>query len=232
MISNRTSGLFQNTRYQIHIMGNNYCRFVALILGTMLLAACVQKQSNEREPETQVLVQATELDRDAVNKVLDIPDDCEDAFRLSYASDGSGVEMYALSADMEFYSVLCSAGAYQPSFSFFLRDAKSSKTLASPLEFIVWESEDGETLTSSKQTELWGETLFDAKSRRLDMLSVSRQSRDCGSWATYRIENKKAHLIAVWALLPCPSEPGTAVSLENGSPPLEWVKVQTENPDN
>ena len=56
------------------------------------------------------------------------------------------------------------------------------------------------------------------------VLSVARQTRDCGVWSRYRVGRAGAELTEVWAGLPCRNPPGAVAELADG-PPKSWRPV-------
>ncbi len=152
-------------------------------------------------------------------------DDCEESFSASYVGLESGIEVYALQGGLEIVSVLCSAGAYQPSFLYFIVDESTGLEKVNPLTFSFYESADGQTMQSHPQTELRGEPLIDTARGQLSILNLARQSGDCGSWSVYAIQREYAELLELWARFPCPVKIEAHAEQQVGKPPEGWVKI-------
>ena len=152
-------------------------------------------------------------------------DDCEESFSASYAGLESGIEVYTLKNGLELVSVLCSAGAYQPSFLYFIVDEDIELEQDIPLKFLYYESADGQTLQSYSRSELWGEPLIDTARGQLSILNLARQTGDCGSWAVYAIHRENAELLELWARFPCPVKIEAHAEQQIGKPPEGWVKI-------
>lgn len=158
-------------------------------------------------------------------KKLTWNNDCEESFSVSYVGPESGIEVYTLQNDLELVSVLCSAGAYQPSFLYYIVDKEAGSEKVIPLKFTYYESADGQTLQSHPQSELWGEPIVDVSRGQLSILNLARQSGDCGSWAVYALHRRHAELLELWARFPCPEIIEARAESRNGKPPAGWIKI-------
>jgi hypothetical protein len=170
----------------------------------------------------------TRSDRAAWQALLRWPDDCDEAFRQSHAGDDAGLEFHQLSDGVFLLGVVCAAGSYQPSTIFLRVDDRKSPPTAVGLTFDSYESADGASLMRTQVTELWGDAAFLAPTRELTLLSVSRQSGDCGTWARYALTEATPRLLEFRARLPCPARPGDHVAPEPGKPPPGWKTVSTQ----
>jgi hypothetical protein len=65
-------------------------------------------------------------------------------------------------------------------------------------------------------------------SGELAVLSLARQTGDCGTWARYGFEADSVQLREFWAALPCPAEIQPAADPAPGSPPAGWTKVEPQ----
>jgi hypothetical protein len=167
-------------------------------------------------------------DRAAWRKVLGWTDDCEQAFEISYAGKGVGIEFHALRDGMTLVAVLCAAGAYQPSFMYYLLDESSPNAVASLLNFPTYESPDGRFLIHARHVELWGEPSLLHNERELTVLSLARQTGDCGTWARYGFTRREVELREFWARLPCPAEIEPPADPKPGEPPEGWRRVDDD----
>ena len=174
----------------------------------------------EREPATD--------ERGAWRSVLGWSDDCQQAFELSAAGTGSGLQFLALHPELTVVAVLCAAGAYQPSFVYYLADTGGGQVAATLLEFPTYESPDGQSLIATRQSELWGEPSLLPASGELAVLSLARQTGDCGTWARYGFDDGSVELREFWAALPCPTEIQPPADPAPGSPPAGWTKVEPQ----
>lgn len=169
-------------------------------------------------------------DRAAWRDTLGLSDDCERAFEVSYAGEGAGLELFPVGEETAVITVLCSAGAYQPSFLYYYLDLRDSGLVASPIEFPTYESADGQSLTPARRFELWGEPTFLPESGELTVLRIARQTGDCGTWARYGFDRDEVELRGFRARLPCPAEIQSAVDPQPGLPPPGWRSVDEEPP--
>ncbi len=196
-------------------------------------SACSPVQ--QRIPEASKVKTSAQIKADNIEirlkwrKTLAWNIDCEDSFQASYAGLGSGVEVYALQNGLELVSVLCSAGAYQPSFVYFIVDKNAGVDRVIAMKFNRVESADGESLQSNPQFELWGEPMIDAAHGELNILNLARQTGDCGSWAVYALQGKLAELLELWTRFPCPAKIEAHAEQRIGMPPQGWIRVDHEN---
>jgi len=219
---------------------------IGLVLLTAALGwGCSSRPSGEEKPGSQTTppgppVSAAPVasrlpkqnltlsDRAAWHALLRWPEDCDEAFRQSHAGDDAGLEFNQLSDGVFLLGVVCATGSYQPSTIFLRVDERTSPATAVGLTFDSYESADGTSLTRTEVSELWGDAAFLAPTRELTLLSVSRQSGDCGTWARYALAEATPRLLEFRARLPCPARPGDHVAPEPGKPPPGWKAVITQ----
>ncbi len=157
---------------------------------------------------------------------LQWPDDCEDAFRASHAGDAGGIGVVRLNATVSLVEVTCAAGSYQPSVRRFklIEDGKDSGSV--PLSFLVYVSEDGRgSWLVSQETEVWGESAVTPATGEIVILSVARQTADCGVWARYSLAPAQPRLLAAAARVQCPRTPGPPVPVSPSGPPAGWDAI-------
>ena len=155
---------------------------------------------------------------------LQWPDECEDAFRASHAGDAGGVTVVPLDSGGSLIEVTCAAGAYQPSA---LRYALTDDTGAPRvrlLVFPVYASENGRDLRRSSETEVWGESVVNPTAAEIVILTLARQTADCGVWSRYSLAGDQPRLLAAAARADCPAAPGAAVRL-SAAPPANWTAI-------
>jgi hypothetical protein len=177
--------------------------------------------------ELSRLATRTRADRAAWRARLGWPDDCEQAFEMTDASTDSGVVVQALEQGAMLVAVRCAAGAYQPSALVIQVDAADTPA-ARVLTFATYVSPDGETLERVDTTELRGEIRFAAQGPTLSVLALSRQTRDCGTWAEYTLVDRAPRLVTLYARLPCPGTPDTPVDPAPDEPPPGWKRMDAQ----
>jgi hypothetical protein len=170
----------------------------------------------------------TRADRAAWRARLHWPDDCEGAFQATDASGDAGLRIDRLADGSTLVQIRCAAGAYQPS-QVVMRTTATERTPAASalLSFTTWLSPDGASLERAEVQELWGELAFLPATQELTLLSLSRQTGDCGTWAKYTLAGNTATLDRVHARLPCPATPGAPASPAPGRPPEGWAPIDT-----
>ena len=207
--------------------------WILFLYALVWLSACSPVQ--QRVPEASKVKTSAQIKADNIEirsnwrKTLAWNMDCEQSFQASYAGLGSGVEVYALQNGLELVSVLCSAGAYQPSFVYFIVDKNAGVDRVVALKFNSVESADGQSLQSNPQIELWGEPMIDAARGELNILNLARQTGDCGSWAVYALQGEFAELLELWTRFPCPAKIEAHAEQRIGMPPQGWIRVDHEN---
>jgi hypothetical protein len=167
-------------------------------------------------------------DRAAWRSALDWPASCEDAFESSRAGQDGGLVIHALEPNVSLVEVLCASGAYQPSHVFLRFDERGSSPVATLLEFRVFLSADGAALTTSLETEIWGEPTLSPGARELSVLTLSRQLADCGVWSRHAIGSgsDRPQLLAAAEQLPCPPTPGPPAESADGNAPRGWRPIR------
>ena len=195
-------------------------------------AACSRAPEDSRAvPAAAPLPRAnlTRLDRERWRAVLAWPDACESAFQTSHAADDPGLTFTTLTPGVAIVQVLCAAGAYQPSWVYVQLDERRVPPSASVLRFPVYETEDGTAITSTEQSEVWGEPTWSAAARELSVLNIVRQTGDCGIWTRYRLPSDdtatRPVVVEARALLPCPARPRERAVSADGQPPLDWTPI-------
>ena len=153
------------------------------------------------------------------------PDDCEESFVASHFGDGGGISVVRLGPAASLVEVTCAAGAYQPSTLRFrlTEDANGARTR--PLRFPAYLSENGRDLTVSLEAEVWGESIVDGASAEIVILSLARQTGDCGVWARYSLAGEQPRLLDAAARTECPAQPGPPARLSGGGPPAGWTPI-------
>jgi hypothetical protein len=153
------------------------------------------------------------------------PDDCEDAFRASHAADAGGIRVVRLGPAVSLVEVICAAGSYQPSALRFKLTEDSAGARSVPLSFPVYSSEDGRDLRLSQETVVWGESVVTPAAAEIAILSLARQTADCGVWARYSLAGDRPRLVAAAARLQCPTAPGPPVPVSASDPPAGWDAI-------
>lgn len=153
------------------------------------------------------------------------PDECEDAFQASHAGDAGGIRVVRLGPGVSLVEVTCAAGAYQPSTMRFTLAEDASGARIKPLTFPVYTSENGRDLTLSHETDVWGDSVVNGPAAEIVILSLARQTADCGVWARYSLAGDQPRLLAAAARTRCPAAPGPAASLSGSGPPAGWTAI-------
>lgn len=157
------------------------------------------------------------------------PDDCEEAFRASHIGSDGGMRIVQLGSTVSLVEVTCAAGSYQPSVLRFRLTEDNAGARAVPLTFTVYESEDGRDLRVSSRTEVWGDSIVTPASGEIAILSVARQTADCGVWARYSLAADEPRLLAAAARVQCPVTPGAPVTISESGPPSGWDPVSRKD---
>jgi hypothetical protein len=152
------------------------------------------------------------------------PDDCEDAFRASHAGDDGGILVSSLTPGVSLVEVTCADGSYQPSaMRFKLTEGFGARSTL--LVFPVYTSENGRDLQLSQEAEVWGESVVIAAAAEIAILSLARQTADCGVWARYSLAAEQPRLLDAAALVECPASPGSPAQLSGARPPAGWTEI-------
>ena len=213
---------------------------VRVVLGLVLGAACVACQ-RAADPPASNPVETTQSGRSDLSSLprervtltqradwrahLRWPDDCEGSFLASRAGDDGGISVVRLGPGVSLVEVTCAAGSYQPSTMRFRLTEDASGARTHLLGFPVYESENGRDLTMSQETEVWGDSIVDAASAEIVILSLARQTGDCGVWARYSLAAEPPRLLAAAARTVCPAQPGPPAMLSGGGPPAGWTAI-------
>ena len=134
-------------------------------------------------------------DREAWRKLLQWPDDCEQAFAYPDKSF-SGLAFYPIAKQQTIVQVICTLGAYQGYQLYYLLDADQGPN-PQPLVFETREAQQQNAWTKMQTQELWGLPSFDKKTKTLKILNKFRGLGDCGVLATYQFINAKPILTAL-----------------------------------
>ena len=177
-----------------------------------------QTPTPARLPRAHVTVR----DRTDWRHILKWDATCEKDFQSSRVAEDGGLVFHQIGPRVSLVEVLCSAGAYQPSFVIVRLDERSQVPVADVLSFLTYESTDGRSLEPAQQVEMTGEPSILPEQRELTVLNVFRQTRDCGIWTRYSIRDRVPQLTEVRVRLPCPTGAGVPVSPERGRPPRGW----------
>lgn len=153
------------------------------------------------------------------------PDGCEDAFRASHAGEAGGMLFVGLGPGVSLVEVTCAAGSYQPSAMRFKLTEEGGVARSTPLSFPVYTSEDGRDLTLSQSQEVWGDSAVNGAAAEIVVLSLARQTADCGVWARYSLAGDQPRLLAAAARVRCPAKPGVPVRISWSGPPSGWAAI-------
>jgi hypothetical protein len=164
-------------------------------------------------------------DRAAWRAALKWPAPCEEAFESSKAGDDGGLAIHELAPRVAIVEILCAVGAYQPSHVYLRYDEQSAPATATLLEFPVLTSDDGTTVETSVESEVWGESWFSPDAYEMSVLTLSRQVGDCGIWSRYALSGQQPVLTSASARLPCPASPGSPAQFTNGTAPAGWRSI-------
>ena len=130
-----------------------------------------------------------------------------------------------LGSGVSLVEVTCAAGAYQPSALRYALNEDAGGARARLLVFEVYASENGRDLTLSRESEVWGESVANGAAAEIAILSLARQTADCGVWARYSLAGDQPRLLAAAARTECPAAPGTAARLSGTAPPADWPTI-------
>ncbi len=155
-------------------------------------------------------------DRKAWREILKWPDDCEQAFDYPDKNFG-GLEFHRLADGQYLVAVTCTLGAYQGYQSYFFYDETAREPSSKLLTFESRESQDGDSLTETRSTEVWGQPDFDEKTKELKVFNRFRGSGDCGILATYEFADGAPKLKELRAKTACDGK--------DGGGPEKWRKI-------
>lgn len=192
--------------------------FSALMFAVLIYGCQVENTKPKSPMITEVKQQVNPATRSEWRNLLRWSDDCEQSFRNTQAGDYSGIESNTIGEADQLIIVMCAVGGYQPSF--LLYRLKQQKSSALTLETYL--STDGQNLQRTQESELWGEPVFIVENRELVILTVARQTRDCGTWAKYGFSSDTAILLGLYAVMPCPIEIKEPANLNPNNPPKGW----------
>ena len=167
----------------------------------------------------------TRADRSAWRARLHWPDDCEGAFEATDVSGEAGLAIQALADGSTLVLIRCAAGAYQPS-QIVMRTTDARPSVAAILSFTTWGSSDGESVGKTESEELWGALSFLPDTQQLTLLSLSRQTGDCGTWAAYGLAEGNPEPEALYVRIPCPATAEAPADPEPGKPPKGWTRLE------
>ncbi len=155
-------------------------------------------------------------DRKAWRAALKWPDDCEEAFDYPDKNFG-GIEVHGLSDRQYLVAVTCTLGAYQGYQLYYFYDETATGPAARLLTFESRESQDNDSLTEIRTTEVWGQPTFDEGSKELKVFNRFRGPGDCGILATYEFVNGEPRLKELRAKTACDGK--------DGGGPEKWKKI-------
>ena len=153
------------------------------------------------------------------------PDDCEDAFQASHAGNDGGMLVAGLTSGVSLVEVTCAAGSYQPSAMRYRLTEGTGGTRSTLLSFPVYTSENGRDLRVSQEAEVWGESVLIAPAAEIAILSLARQTADCGVWARYSLAGEQPRLLDAAAHVDCPESQGSPAQLSGARPPAGWTAI-------
>lgn len=208
--------------------GGAILRVCAFGLGLSLAATLAFGCGVLRRPEASGAVGGieTKADRAKWRSSLGWPDECEEAFEVTYAAGGAGLEAYELGNGGTLVVVHCAAGAYQGSYRYYLIEGQElDPDRAVSLTLTAYESADGHSIQPVPTAELWGEPTVVSQAGDLIILQLGRQTSDCGAWARYSIAAGVVELREVWARYPCPPEVGEPAEPGSQTPPHGWRRI-------
>lgn len=195
--------------------------FYWIVFLTVLLGACTDPQPPSAPANLKASL-TTFKSRAEWQKLLQWDETCEQAYQATTVTDEPGVEVYALGGKSQLVRVLCAVGSYQPSFLLYQLNAAKPALLS--LE--TYSINDEQYLQHSLQTELWGEIAVKADRQTLVIVSAARQTKDCGIWVEYQLNEESLTLQSVYGKLPCPMElVGSPVSPDDPQPPADWKRL-------
>jgi len=221
-------------------VGMNGVGHVMAAVALMLTAACTSGQVRNAEADTAGAAapqtrppDISALPRDAITAdgraewrtQLRWSGDCEDAFRASHAGDAGGIRVVRLGSAESLVEVTCAAGSYQPSAVRFKLTEGGNGAHNVPLSFPIYSSEDGVELRLSQEVEVWGESVVTPETGEIAILSLGRQTADCGVWARYSLAGDRPRLLAAAARIQCPTTPGPPVSVSGSAAPAGWDAI-------
>lgn len=197
------------------------------VAGCLVLAALVACRERASEPDggSPAGGEAAVSERERWRARLHWSDDCEEAFRATHTGSTGGVTVVPLQSGGSLVEVDCAAGSYQPSAVRFKLSDGNGETGGRLLSFPVYTSSDGVELTLSRDTEVWGESAVNATAGEIVILSLARQTADCGIWTRYSLRDDDPRLLEAAALTRCPATPGTPVRLSAAAPPDGWAVI-------
>jgi hypothetical protein len=127
----------------------------------------------------------TPEDRRAWRKLIEWPDECEEAYEGTMSKAAAGLQFHELAGGQYLVEVLCTSGAYQGYQFYSYLDETKSPPAARLLTFQTFQSEGEGAPKKAETQEMWGLATFDAASKSLEIHNRYRGPGDCGSLATY-----------------------------------------------
>jgi Protein of unknown function (DUF1176) len=201
--------------------GLRAARAVVVAAALTLGSACGSKGSSGQSPSTTAARPAppqaprlrtrdlTVADRRAWRAAIQWPESCERGFAPSDSSS-AGLEFLPLSGGRVVAQVMCSLGAYQPTYLYYVVDTSASSAASSrvtgPLEFkdYVDSGTPGPNrLTAEQTTEVVGLPEYVPDRRQLRVFRRFRGVGDCGLLLTYEIADTRAVLREARGKLAC-----------------------------
>ncbi|MCB1926679.1 MAG: hypothetical protein KDH17_01460 [Rhodocyclaceae bacterium] len=153
------------------------------------------------------------------------PEPCERAFDLTRGGSDGGVEIHDLTDGSSIALVRCAAGAYQPTSVVMRFRRERPEATAALLELPFYRSPYGRELVQGHTTEITGETSWLADQQSLVLLSLSRQTADCGIWTRYSLAGGEPRITGLAVRLPCPEGAELPVEADGDVPPADWRMI-------
>lgn len=188
-------------------------------------AAADPRDGPERAAGIRATPGATLADRAHWFALLRWPEPCERAFDLTRGANDGGVEIHDLADGSAVALVRCAAGAYQPTSVVMHFRRERPEATATLLDLPYYRSPYGRRLVRAHATEITGETSWLADQQSLVLLSLSRQTADCGIWARYSLAGGEPRITHLAARLPCPEGADLPVESSGDAPPADWRMI-------
>lgn len=167
----------------------------------------------------------TLTDRAAWRGVLAWPHGCENAFQATHEGEDAGLSVHPIGPGLATVHVRCTVDRRPPSHVFLRFDERGSSPTVTLLHMPVLMSNDGSTVSTSNQSEVFGDATISADGRELSVLSVFRPEGDCGVWSRFGIGTEVPRRLAAAVKLPCPQPAGEPVVWTDGAAPPTWRPI-------
>ena len=147
---------------------------------------------------------------------------------VTRSGDDGGLEIHDLADGSSIALVRCAPGAYQPTSVVMHFRRERPRATARLLALPYYRSPYGEEIIRATAPKITGETRWLADQQSLVVLSLSRQSADCGVWTRYSLAGGKPEITGLATRLPCPEGADMPVGVNGGDPPPGWRVVQPD----